>query len=180
MPTPPFRPPQTDRLKLVRVVPEHADDVLRCFDSEVTALMEPAPLRDRAEALAVIARFEEGRRRGRDLVFAVTLRESGEFLGIAGLHGLDSPLPELGLWIKTAAHGRHFGREAASCLIGLARELGLTALRYPVDRRNAASRKIPLAFGGRKTGEAPLVTPDGRRLELEFFEIPLSPAPRAT
>ena len=55
----------------------------------------------------------------------------------------------------------------------------LESAGYEAKREDAPDGKS-FFITGRKTGEAPLVTPDGRRLELEFFEIPLSPAPRAT
>ncbi len=38
-------------------------------------------------------------------------RETGRFLGCAGLHELEAARPELGVWLKKSAHGNGFGRE---------------------------------------------------------------------
>ncbi len=47
-----------------------------------------------------------------DFHFVIRLRLSGEFLGLAGLHGTHLAAPELGVWVKEVAHGRGYGREA--------------------------------------------------------------------
>ncbi len=51
---------------------------------------------------------------GTDLHLAIRLRVSGEFVGMAGLHRIGEPGPEVGIWIKESAHGCGYGREAVA------------------------------------------------------------------
>lgn len=101
-----------------------------------------------------------------------------EFLGIVGLHDLNNDIPELGIWTKTNSHGNHYGREAIGGLIKYAQERGNTKLIYPVDKKNIASKKIPLFYGGKVMVSNKLVTTlDGRTLDEEIYEI--NPRPTA-
>src|SRR5215469_4495428 len=54
---------------------------------------------------------------GIDAAVAVRLAPNGEFLGMAGLHHIVRPEPEVGIWIKETMHGRGFGREAIATLV---------------------------------------------------------------
>lgn len=107
-------------------------------------------------------------------MYAITLKETAEFLGIAGLHNLNNDMPELGIWTKISSHGNHYGREAIGGLIEYAKEQGYTKLIYPVDKKNIASKKIPLFYGGELIISNNLViTPDGRTLDEEVYKITL-------
>src|SRR5262245_41091997 len=57
---------------------------------------------------------------GTDLALAVRLKETREFLGMAGLHRIDCPQPEIGIWIRESAHGLGYGREAVAAVIAWA------------------------------------------------------------
>lgn len=165
---------ETARLRLVPVSEAHVDDIFRYFDEKVTAYMVPGPAADKEETRAVVRRFIRQRENGTDFVFAITRRTDGEFLGLAGLHDLESGVPELGIWTKTQTHGHRFGREAVGGLIEEARRRGFHEAVYPVDKRNVPSRKIPLFYGGRLIEEArEFRTQDGRLLEIEQYAIPL-------
>ena len=55
-------------------------------------------------------------KKGQELVLAILNKKTKEFLGVAGLHHIDTPYPELGVWTKKSAHGHKYGREAMTAL----------------------------------------------------------------
>lgn len=165
---------ETARLHLVPITKKYAADIFNNFTREVTTYMFPCPPKEIKETERFVEICEKQRAAKTDCVFAITLKETSEFLGVAGLHDLNSESPELGIWTKTASHGNHYGREAIGGLIEYAKKLGYTKLIYPVDKRNIASKKIPLFYGGNLVESDRLVkTPDGRTLDEEVYEITL-------
>lgn len=164
----------TERLYLIPVSETHVEDIYTHFNARVTQYMVPVPAKNIDETKAVVRRFIEQREQGTDMVYAVTRKDTREFIGLAGLHHLEQDVPELGIWTKLAAHGRHYGREAIGGLLNYAVGLGIQKVVYPVDRRNIPSRKIPLFYGGRLISEGECIrTEDGRTLEIERYEIEL-------
>lgn len=86
---------------------------------------------------------------GTDLHMAVRARGSGEFLGMAGLHAMETKLPELGIWIKEAAQGQGYGLEAVRALADWASgALKPASFLYPVAERNRPSRQLAESLGG--------------------------------
>lgn len=110
--------------------------------------MYPKPPEVIEETWVFIDSMVRKRQAGTDLVFVILDKGSGEFLGCFGLHHLASPTPELGIWLKTAAHGRGFGREAAhTALLWAKANFSFEAFLYPVEERNIPSRNIPESYG---------------------------------
>jgi RimJ/RimL family protein N-acetyltransferase len=102
----------------------------------------------------------------------VLLAETGEFLGHGGMHDVDSPTPELGIWLKKSAHGQKYGIEAVTAVVHWACDnLDVRYLRYPVDRRNVPSRRIPEALGGVIEAEYGWTSDAGRELDLVEYRI---------
>ncbi len=165
----------TERLVLKPITKDFIDDMFENFTDKVTIYMYPDPAKDIGETTDVVEMFIKQREAGTDFVYAITLAGTGEFLGLAGLHNArNEEMPELGIWTKLDAHGNHYGREAIGGIIDHAKSLGYKKLLYPVDRRNVASKKIPLHFG------AELVNPyeekttlSGKVLEVETYVIHL-------
>jgi RimJ/RimL family protein N-acetyltransferase len=90
---------------------EYARDIFRNFSSEVTRYMVPKPPDRIEETLDFIRSSRDGMKRDDILQFVVADKKSGEFLGCCGPHGHEKPkTPELGIWIKIAAHGNGYGR----------------------------------------------------------------------
>jgi RimJ/RimL family protein N-acetyltransferase len=54
---------------------------------------------------------------GTDLALTIRLQSTGEFMGMAGLLCIGQPEPEIGIWIKEAAHGAGYGREAVAAVV---------------------------------------------------------------
>jgi RimJ/RimL family protein N-acetyltransferase len=77
-----------------------------------------------------------------------------ECLGVAGLEEVDRPTPELGIWLKEAAHGHGYGTEAVSAVAKWAmKTLAKDRFLYPVAIENVASRRIAEKLNGEIVGK---------------------------
>jgi RimJ/RimL family protein N-acetyltransferase len=162
----------SERLSLVPTSEAYAHEIFAEFTPEVTAYMFPKPPEVIEETLAFLSAAREELRSGESLNVAVLARDSGEFLGCAGLHHVPSRTPELGIWIKRGAHGHGYGREAVTALAGWAlANLDFDYLVYPVDRRNGASRRIPESLGGAVKAEYDKVNESGVTLDILEYRI---------
>jgi ribosomal-protein-alanine N-acetyltransferase len=162
-----------ERLRLVPTSRDHAEDIFREFTPAITRYMYPRPAERIEETLEFIDRSRERMRAGGNLQFTILSGRDGEFLGCCGLHGEGNErTPELGIWIKRAAHGHGYGREAISVLVAWAfTHLDVDYLVYPVDRRNSGSRKIPESLGGAVTGEKRDEGMAGNQLDLIVYRL---------
>lgn len=139
----------TEREKLVPVSPKYARDIYGSFTAEVTTFMFPKPADSIEETQDFIKNSVDEMKKGQSLQLVILTQNSGVFLGCVGLHNIDKPDPEIGVWVKTEAHGNGYGKEAVGGLIEWAKEhLDFDYFRYPVDKRNTSSRKIAESFGG--------------------------------
>ena len=110
---------------------------------------------------------------GTDLALVVRLVRTQEFLGMAGLHHIGSPEPEIGIWIKETAHGAGYGREAVAAIVARAsRESGVTGFIYPVAVANRPSRRLAESLGGTLVGTRELRKASGVVLEEVVYRIP--------
>lgn len=134
---------ETARLVLTPVTEEHIDPICAHFTKEVVTYMVPGPAKERGDMEAVVRRFMEQRRAGTDFVYAITLKGSSEFIGVASLHHVPAPVPELGIWTKMEAHGHHYGREAIGAMLRLAASMGIGRLCYPGRPAECAESKNP-------------------------------------
>jgi RimJ/RimL family protein N-acetyltransferase len=110
---------------------------------------------------------------GTDLALVVRLKSTGEFLGMAGLHHIGCAEPEIGIWIKEAAHGSGYGREAVATAIAWASEpVGASGFIYPVAVQNKPSRRLAESLGGSHASVRELRKPSGVVLEEVIYRIP--------
>ncbi len=135
--------------------------------------MMPAPPVERADTAAFVESALLGLARRDDLDLVICLHDSGEFLGICGLYAGGHPNePELGIWLKTAAHGHGYGLEAITALQKWAEsKLEYERLLYPVDRRNKPSRRIPEELGGKIIAEKMITSMSGTELDIVIYGI---------
>jgi RimJ/RimL family protein N-acetyltransferase len=157
----------SQRLSLTAFAPADAAEVFAAVTPTLTRFMafEPSP------SLAAFADIWKAwlpqMAAGTELFLVLRLKPSGEFLGIAGLHALDNPEPETGIWIKESAHGLGYGREAvATAIAWAARELGAQAFIYPVVEENGRSRRLAESLGGVVVGTRRL-----RKSAIEYPEV---------
>lgn len=164
---------EAECVRLEIISPAFERDIFETFDADVTRYMFPQPAKDITETSAFVD--SSLKRLADNLQFVILDKNAREFLGCCGLHGEASPHnPELGIWLKTAAHGHGYGREAITALVTWAKDhLVLNSFSYPVDKRNHASRKIPLALGGEPVDERVDTGLAGNKLELVFYRIPV-------
>lgn len=141
------------RLHLRPFSPEDAAEALACITPSLARFMSWEPP-ESAEAFAAIwpdwlARHDAGT----DTTFTIRHQEDGRFLGLGGLHQMDSDTPEPGIWIREDAHGYGYGREAVTLIVHWAcRHLHPVAFIYPVAEQNVPSRRIAESLGGQVTG----------------------------
>lgn len=70
------------------------------------------------------------------------------FAGCAGLHHPESPTPEIGIWLAEDSQRIGLGLKAVEVICNRAAdEVECDYIRYPVDRANGPSRKIPESPG---------------------------------
>lgn len=164
---------ESDRLRLTPTAASDADAIFESFTADVARYMFPEPARRLEETLEFIRKSREATETGDNLQLTIASSATGEFLGCCGLHGYASVrVPELGVWIKQQAHGHGYGKEAVVALVHWAVEhLDVSGFTYPVDRRNAASRRIPEALGGEVVGTALTEGLGGNRLEVVTYRI---------
>lgn len=163
---------ETERLRLVPINLSYQEEIFKEFTSEITTYMFPKPADAIAETVAFIESSLQKNQSGTDLQIVVTKKDSGEFLGCGGLHHIDTPTPELGIWIKKSAHGHEFGKETMIALKSWAdQNLNYEYIIYPVDKNNFASRRIPEFLGGKITREYKEVGQAGQQLNMLEYRI---------
>jgi RimJ/RimL family protein N-acetyltransferase len=168
-------------LRLVPVTEAFQNDVIAHFGPPVTDFLKSAPITTPEEARAYFDRVERGRDARTDFVTAIMQSDSGEFLGCAGVHGLATRTPSLGIWLKASAHGHGYGREAVTAIAAWAFEtFDVDYLRYGADKRNAASIRIAESLGGRLGREYDMISDSGRPLQIVEYHLYRAAMPGAS
>lgn len=140
---------ESARLLIRAINPSDTTDIFREFTAAVTRFMLSRPFVDRPDTEAFVYRSLQRMRDHAALTVVILDKATGAFLGCMGLHGIDAPTPEFGIWLKESAWGSGYGQEAVHGLKEWAdRHLHYDYLRYPVDIRNQASLAIPESLGG--------------------------------
>ncbi len=162
------------RLTLTPFTPSDAAEVFAAITPTLARFMSWEPPASEAELAAILTALGERMKSGEAFdPTVIRLAETGEFLGVGGIYKLDTLEPEPGIWIKEAAHGHGYGREAVKALIDWATAtLGAASAVYPADERNAPSRRLAESLGGVDIGRRPLVKPGGAALSLVLYRIP--------
>lgn len=80
---------------------------------------------------------------------------------------------EVGYWLHVDHVGRGFAQEAVDAVVALAADLGVGALRFHCDVRNAASARIPQRLGARPGARVAAVDPAGSPVELQVWHLDL-------
>lgn len=138
----------TNRLLLKPISMEYVQDIFSEFTEEITLYTYPRAAKVISETELFINKSLEELENRISLQLVVLAKDSLEFLGCASLHNL-AKKPQLGIWLKKAAHGNKYGLETITAIKHWAdRNLDYEYLIYPVDKANIASRKIAEALGG--------------------------------
>ncbi|MBE9193456.1 GNAT family N-acetyltransferase [Gloeocapsopsis crepidinum LEGE 06123] len=162
----------TERLILKPISMIYKEVIFSEFTEEITTYMYPCPAQDISETEAFISDSIGEMVDSWGLTFVILKRECQEFLGCAGFHRIDRKNPELGIWLKKTAHGNKYGLEAVTAIKNWAdKNLDYKYLRYPVDKANIASRKIPEALGGKIVDEYYKINMSGKSLNIVEYRI---------
>jgi len=162
---------KTSRLLLLPIDYTHIEEIFHNFNAEITRYMFPKPASKIEETKAFIESSLKELAEGTALQLQILADKSNEFIGCAGIHKINSLHPELGIWIKKSTHGNAYGLEAITGMINWAKQnIEFEYLIYPVDKRNAASRRIPERNGGVIGRELKTINQVGFELdEVEYW-----------
>ncbi|EFK95799.1 acetyltransferase [sediment metagenome] len=107
-----------------------------------------------------------------DLIVTMVTIITGDFIGCAGIHNINTSHPELGIWIKKSAQRKGFGRETIKALIDwMKANLIYEYISYPVSKENIASRKLIESFGGVIKAERLFTSPTGKILDEAEYRL---------
>ena len=165
------------RVKLISLDMKYAEDVFLHFNASIIKYMFPKVPERIEETIEFLESALKNMKNGIEMIQVITRKDNGEFLGLVGLHSSTESgpkKPHYGIWVKKTAHGRGYGMEAIMAFHKFCEEnLDFTAIIYPVDRRNFASRRIPEALGGTIMDEKVVTAMDGRELdEVVYYILP--------
>jgi ribosomal-protein-alanine N-acetyltransferase len=164
---------ESERIELRPITVDFVPEIFRTFTPEITKYMMPKPSEKIADTIDFVEAATRGFERCDDLHFVILTRRLYEFLGICSLHSRGKPRePELGIWLKKAAHGNDYGLEAIAALKGWGEaNLEIDRMLYPVDRRNVPSRRIAERLGGKVVSTAKIVSESGQELDELVYSI---------
>ena len=162
----------TERLKLVPLSETYAPEIFRELTEDVTMYMFTKPPKKIEETIEFIQKARERIMNGEELNVSIFNKNTGEFLGGGGAKKINTRTPELGIWIKKSAHGNKYGREAVIALKDwIDQHVDHEYIKYPVDKKNIASRKIAEALGGVMREEYPKENMAGNTLDIVEYWI---------
>lgn len=167
---------ETKRLRLTPINESHLMPVYKHFTISITKFMYPQPSGNIGDTEEFINSSVEGILNGTNLQLVIHDKDTDKFLGCVGLHHVGSVDPELGVWIRKSFHSQGLGMEAVRGLIKWANEnIEFNHLKYPVDKNNRSSRRIPLSCGGKFIKSYSLLNMNKTK-ELDIVEYWIQPA----
>lgn len=161
----------TERLVLR---PPHEDDIAELVTladnrhvADMLARM-PHPYGE-AEGRAFLAMSRQPRNGG--AVYAMTIAETGAFVGCAGLNGTDRGL-EIGYWVGEPYWKRGYATEAAHALVDLAfRATDIHVLHASTRVINPASRRVIHKCGFQYAGQGMLNSLSAGQVPVERYRL---------
>lgn len=162
------------RLRQIPLSERFVEAIHKYFTAEVTKYMYAKPCESDEEAHEIVQQAIKGLEEGTHLQMAIVAAESGEFLGCCALHQCYTKTPELAIWIKQEAQGYGYGLEAVQAMIEWVKGYReIEYVRYPVDRRNTASRRIAESYGARMLEGSKVKSLSGVELDIVTYCIGL-------
>jgi RimJ/RimL family protein N-acetyltransferase len=163
---------ETEKLYLKGITEEYKDDIFIEFTAEITTHMFPKPAEKIEETIEFIKTSIKENKAGSNFQVVILDKQNGDFIGCGGVHNIDRKTPELGIWIKKAAHGNAYGKEAIMALKEWADEnLIYEYLLYPVVDENYPSRRIPELLGAKIAREYDEKNMSGKQQHILEYRI---------
>ncbi|AOM85154.1 GNAT family N-acetyltransferase [Acinetobacter baumannii] len=159
----------TQRLILKPFTANDADETYNCITPTLTRYMawDPQP---RHEFDQTWSNWLKNFALGTEIIFVIRETSSQVFIGLVGLHRIQTSNPELGIWIREDYHYHGYGREAVTAVAKWAIDfVKPDFFVYPVAEDNYPSRKIAESLGGKVVSKF-----TGPKYELVTYEIPVS------
>lgn len=162
---------RTERLIVRAFSYDFLEDYYRELTDAITKYQFPDSFRSLDAANEVMSGFVKDMELGRMLEL-VMLTPDGEFVGSMEAFGVDGETPEVGIWVRSAAHHMGYGYEALRGLIGyLNARKKYRYYIYEVDVRNLPSVHLVEKFRFEKGGYEEVVTDSGKTLKLQTYHI---------
>ena len=162
----------TNRLCLVPISHDFDEDIFKNFTDEISKYMLITTTKTVDEAKDLTEIFINQRKTQTGFFYAITLKETGEFIGVTGLEDFKKCVPDYSVWVKKDAWGKGYAKESFNGMMNLAKDMNVKKIIYHTDKRNIGSRKIALCYNGKKiVDNKEVITPDGRVLNVETYEI---------
>jgi len=163
---------KNENIKLRPITIEDKDDIFSEFTKDIVTYMYPPVPKDIDETIDFIESSIATMEAGLNIQLCITDSKTDEFLGCVGLHRIDKDIPEFGIWLKKSVHGKGIGRKSTEMLYDYAcQNLEHKTYKYPVDKRNIASRKIPESLGGIEYSYEAHERPEGKPLDIVVYHI---------
>lgn len=136
---------QTQRLSLVEIQRDHAAGMFNLLtDARVTEYYVVIPFKEEQDLLPVIERFKAQYSQQQGLRWAITLRDTGVFIGTIGFHHFSTGHRAGVIYALSPEYwGQGYISEALSAVMKFGfEELGINRIEAEVMPGNAASEKV--------------------------------------
>lgn len=134
---------EKEQFYLKAIEQKFAKDIFNELTDEITYYMYPSTPQKIEETEQFIDESIEKNRIWRQIQMVILSKENDEFLGCAWLHKMNTPTPELWVWVKKSAQWNWYGKKAMEVLKRRAdKNLNYKYIIYPFDTDNIASRKV--------------------------------------
>lgn len=161
----------TERLAICPFSRSFLEDYYREFTEEITKYQYPDSFPHMEAADQVMSEFVRDMEQGEMLELAI-FTKGGEFLGGMEAFGLKGETPEIGLWLKSSAHGAGYGYEALKALLdGLNQTGKYQYYIYEADVRNTPSIHLIEKFHAEKGECEEITTESGKKLTLQTYHV---------
>jgi RimJ/RimL family protein N-acetyltransferase len=160
------------RIKQRPINMEDLEIIYKNYDEEAAFYMNLYKVGNKEKAVNFIKQCIKELNEETDLNMLILDKETEEFLGYLGIYYIGTIEPELGIWINKEKQHNGYAVEAVKAAITwLKTNYKFTHVKYPVDRKNITSRKIPEYFNGEVKKEYLLHSCNGRELDIVEYWI---------
>ena len=150
-----------------------AEEMFPQFTEAVTIYMVPKAAESMKDIAEFIEKSIQQTKEGTDFLYTIRRKRDSLFLGVAGIHEINTNTPVFGIWLREDQHGNGYGKATIHALHRWASShLNPEYFIYPVDQKNTASLRIPESLGGTVEAAYSKENLSGRTLNILEYHIP--------
>jgi RimJ/RimL family protein N-acetyltransferase len=143
---------QSSRLNLFVFQINDLVDIYPCVTATLTRYMAWEPAQSFTEQEKIGQQWLLAEAKNTDRHFVLRRKQDQGFIGLIGVHRMQTSTPELGLWIREDCHNQGFAKEAILEVFRWAStHVSAQYFLYPVAINNHPSRKLAEFLGGTVT-----------------------------